>query len=217
MKSKGNIEGVLSNYHGYIFSGKLLDAYAGCLARLFSKLEKHAESPQVSKIDNFIRIISSLYSLIWFINSEAVYDKHINLSVITADNWALVRDYYDLLLRYINQSWELLWSNGAYKDSINAKIGGDNSGEEEIEIKGFEIYVTEEYGNTIEELISIASRTVEMFKSLKVALRVKTTIGEEVKPPIFPHQHMYLQPERVQNLERTINAVTNNLELMRND
>jgi hypothetical protein len=55
-----------------------------------------------------------------------------------------------------------------------------------------------------------------MFESLKVALRVRTPIGGEVKPPIFPYQHMYLQPKHVQDLKNSINAVTNNLLLLRN-
>jgi hypothetical protein len=75
---------------------------------------------------------------------------------------------------------------------------------------------TEEYGNTIEELISIALRTAEMFESLKGALRVRTAIGGEVKPLIFPHQHVYLQPEQVEKVKNSINAVRNSLLALQN-
>lgn len=208
-KSKENIEGTLPKHPNYIFSAKILDAYAVCLERLHHKLEHHVENPQVNKIDNFIRIISSLYSLIWFVNSEAVYERHKDLPVITPDSWLLIRDYYHMLLKFINLSWELVWSKGGYKDSINAKITGDIAHEHDNEKASLEGYLKEDYSDTVEELISIALKTVEMFEDLKETLRVRTEYGKEIKPIIFPHNHMYLQPQEVQYIKNSINAVKN--------
>ncbi len=204
LESKGNVEGVLPPHHSYIFSASIKDAYADCLNRLYRKLERHAENPQANKINNFVMILSSLYSLIWFINTEAIYEKHKSVSVITPDIWALIRDYYDMLLRYVNHSWELLWSNGGYRDAINAKIAKDRTDDQQNDFRSFEQYLAKEYNYTFDELIGFALQTVEHFGELKKALFVKTVHGTKVKPVIFPDNHMYLQPEALNKIREAI-------------
>ena len=217
VESKGNIEGVLPQHHSYIFSASLKDAYADCLSRLFQKLERHAETPQVNKINNFVMILSSLYSLIWFINTESIYEKHKNISVISPKTWALIRDYYDMLLRYLNQSWELVWSKGGYKDAINAKISKDRSDNQQNGFISFEQYLSEEYNYTFDELIGFASRTVEHFEQLKETLFVTIDHGDKIKPVVFPNNHMHLQPESLEKTNKMLQTVKNNLMVLCNN
>ena len=83
-------------------------------------------------------IFSSLYSLIWFIHKESVYNKHITLSVISVKTWALIREYYDMLFRYIDDSWKLVWDKGGYRDVINAKIAKDQTDDQNNGFRSFE-------------------------------------------------------------------------------
>jgi len=214
VKSKGNVEGVLPTHHSYIFSASIKYAYADCLDRLHRKLEQHAENPQVNKINNFVMILSSLYSLIWFINTESIYEKYKSVSVITPDIWALIRDYYDMLLMYIDHSWELVWSKSGYRDAINAKIAKDRTDDQQNGFISFEQYLAEEYNYTFDELIGFVLQTVEHFGELKEKLFVKTVPGTKVKPVVFPNNNMYLQSEALNKIRE---AIKQPVEILRNN
>lgn len=217
LESKGNVQGALSVPHSYIFSADIREIYDDCLNRLYEKLKTHVNNPQVNKLHNFIIILSSLYSLIWFINTESIYKKYKNVSVITTDIWALIRDYYDMLFQYIDQSLELIWANGGYRDSINTLIAdGQNEN-----IGSFEQFVSKNYNYTFDEIIGFAFQTVEHFSKLKNNLRVKTDFDNNgVKPRIFPNNHMYLQPEAIHKIREAINetreAINKTVEILNN-
>jgi hypothetical protein len=108
------VEGALPTHHGNIFSADIKDAYLFCLNRLNGKLARHSENPQTNKINNFIMVLSALYSLIRFIDNETIYEKYKSSAVITPDIWAWMRDYYNMLLMHIDRSWDLTWSKGGY-------------------------------------------------------------------------------------------------------
>jgi len=213
LDTKGNVEGVLPTHHSYIFSASIKEAYADCLNRLYRKLECHAKNPQINKINNFVMILQSLYSLIWFINSESIYEKHKSSSVIMSDTWALIRDYYDMLLKYVNYSWELLWSNGGYRDAINAKIAKDRTDDQQNDFSSFEQYLADNHNYTFDELIRFALQTVDHFEELKRVLLVNTGRGGEVKPLVFPTKHKYLQPKALNKIREAIKQLD---EIFRN-
>jgi len=217
IQSRGNIEGEISIRHPFIFSARIMDAYADCLDRLFRKLERHAENPQVNKINNFIMIISSLYSLIWFIANEAVFAKYGKSQVIAPNDWALIRDYYDMLLRYINQSWGLVWSKGGYRDAIDAKITKDKSADQDQDPISFEQYLSEEHKYTVDELMSIALCTLETFQNLKETFWLRTDLGAKIKPVVFAKHHNYLQPQQLQKTKGSINVIRDNLIRLSNN
>jgi hypothetical protein len=203
IKSKGNVEGVLPPHKRPIFSASIKDAYADCLNRLHLKLEGHAKNPQVKKISNFVIILSSLYSLIWFINTDSIYERFKRDTVITPDIWALIRDYYDMLLMYVDQSWELVWSKGGYRDAINAKIAKDRTEDQQNDFKSFEQYLADEYNYTFNELTDFVLQTVEHFEMLKDTLFVNTVYGAKVKPVVFQND-MYLQPKTLNKIRESI-------------
>jgi hypothetical protein len=209
VQSKGNIEGILPKHHSYSFSAKILSAYTDCLRRLYNKIQMHVRNPQVNRINNFVMITSSLYSLIWFINNEVIYERHKNLSSISPGVWLLVRDYYNMLFKFIGQSWHLVWSTGGYREAVNAKITQEESGEPDNSIGSFEHYLIEEYSPTLKEWIIIALKTTEMFEDLKETLRVKTESGGLVEPCIFHHNN--LQPQEIQKLKDAIEITKNHL------
>lgn len=205
--TKGNIEGTLPTHSQHIFNAKILDAYNDCLSRLYSKLQRHAENPQVNKINNVIMIISSLYSLIWFINNEVIYRRHKDLRVITPDNWSLIRDYYDMLLKFISDSWGVLWSKGGYRHAINLRMIKNEPNHTDNNINTFNDYLLDVYGTTIEELISIGLKTIESFELLRDKLLIKTVFGEEIKPFVFPNNHHNIQPAKVLMIKDAINSI----------
>ena len=204
IESKGNIEGGLPKHGGFPFSAGIKDAYAQCLNRLYQKLERHKESPQVNKINNFVTILSSLHSLIWFINTESISEKFKNVSFVTPDEWALIRAYYDMLFMYLDQSWDLIWSKGGYRDVINAKIAKERRKDQEKGPRNFEQHLAEEYNYIFEELVDYAFKTMEHFLELKDRLLVKTVHGQTVKPPIFKSNNRYLQPEAINKITAAI-------------
>lgn len=207
-RTKGNIEGILPTHHGYIFNAAIINAYTDCLERLCSKLQRHVENPQINKIGNFLMIISSLYALIWFINSEIVYTQYINSKIITPEQWAVIREYYEILFKYTDKGWSIVWSEGGYRDAINNKIKKVRRDERENKIKDFEIHIMEDYKETVDELISIQLGTIEMFGNLKNTLSVRVGYSDPIKPVIFPND-IFLQPLRIQNIKDSIYTIKN--------
>jgi HKD family nuclease len=201
LKSKGNVEGVLPPPTKFILSAALKDVYSECLNRLYRKLEHHAKYPQINKITNFFSILSSLYLLIEFINTDTIYDKFKNAPLLTAEKWSLIRDYYDMLLRNIDQSWQLIWADGGYRDLFNAKISKDLIDEQQSDDRDFEKILREDYQYTFKELVEIAMQTLEHFEELKTILKVQTVNGMKVKPEVFPGRHRYLQPNSLNNIK----------------
>jgi len=191
--------------HKYHLSASIKDAFGDCLNRLYRKIERHADNPQLNKISNFVIIFSSLYSLIRFIDTVTIFNKYKWEKVITPDNWFLIREYYDMLLMYINQSWKLLWSNGGYRDAISRKIIKDRSNS----FNNFEQYLAGGYKYLFDESIKFAIQTVKHFEHLKNSLFVETLHGEKVKPPISKNNHPYLQPDMFKKCRVEINKLAN--------
>jgi HKD family nuclease len=204
-KSKGNIEGGIPKHYGYIFSASIKDAYEECLNRLQQKLERHAENPQVNKISNFTLVLTSLYSLIGFIDLEGLYQKHKTRSIISPEEWSLIRDYYDMLIRYISNSWNLIWSKDGYRDTFNGKIAKSKSDEDEIgDVSSFEAYIAQEYNYEFEGLTGYATQTLQHFEELKKTLLVQTSFGTKVRATVFPNTQMYIQSTAINNIRDMI-------------
>jgi hypothetical protein len=170
------------------------------------------DNPQVNKINNFVMILSSLYSIV-FISSKSIYEMCISVSLVTPDNWAFIRDHYDMLLMHINQSWKLVWSGRGYRDAINDKIAKDQTDQEWSSSRSFEEYLVEEYNYELEELIEFPLHTIEHFCDLKKTLFVKTVRGNKIKPVVFSTSHIYLQPHSIRN---TREAIMNIKEILHN-
>lgn len=203
IESKGNIEGSLPKHGKLQFSNDIKDAYEYCLDRLQDKLNLHLDNPQVNKINNFIMILLSLNSIV-FISGQSLYVNCKGLSLVTVDNWAFIRDHYDMLLMNIKKSFELVWSGGGYRDVINRKITRDLTDEEWSSFRSFEEYLVGEHNYELEDLIEFPLQTIEKFCDLKSTLLVKTVPGKNIKPKVFTTGHMYLQPHSIQNMKDEI-------------
>ncbi|MBN1618414.1 hypothetical protein JW887_03675 [Candidatus Dojkabacteria bacterium] len=211
LSSKGNIDGALPIHSSFIISSSMRGAYEECLERLRLKLESHQKNPQINKISNFMLILQSLYSLIWFINNESIYNKHKELKIITSDAWALIRDYYNMLLKYIDKSWTIVWSDGGYRDVINAKLAKDQSDNQENDFRNFEQIIAEEYDNPLTDIIKFALHTIGKFEQLKDTLCIHTAYGNNVKPKIFSTNHMYLQFNKVNSIKQSIEWIADSI------
>jgi len=215
--SKGNIEGEIPNRPNHFFNATMLEVYIACLNRLYSKLEHHAATPQVNKINNFLMILSSLYSLIWFIGSQSLYDKFKDIKTINPNEWALIRNYYDILILYIDKSWELTWSKGGYSDAINSKLVKDQIDEFEENLQIFEEYIGEEYNYAFAQLTDFVLNIIDNFERLKKNLLVKTVQGIEVKPKIFPSSNRHIQPDALEQTQKKIQDTIDRLKFLSTD
>jgi HKD family nuclease len=204
-ESKGNIEGQLPIHHALYFSSKIKDAYEGCLTRLFHKLERHKKNPQVNKLGNFTMIISSLFSLIRYIDNDWLYSRYSILHSVSNDDWGLIRDYYSLLLKNIENTWELVWSRGGYRDAINAKFMAEFSRGKKNDRKSFELVVSVDYGYAFKNVMAYALQTIEHFNRLKRDLRVRTPTSKIIYPHVFP-KDIHLQTPFLKSIEGKITA-----------
>ena len=204
-QSKGNVEGHLPTHHGFFFSAEIMDAYAGCLNRLFHKLERHRDNPQVNKLNNFIMIISSMFSLIRYIDNDWLYGSYGNLQIISPNAWALIRDYYGMLFKYVDNIWALVWTKGGYRDAVNAKIAIGTTDDEQNESKTFEQCLIADYQYAFSEVTTFALHAVEHFNKLNETLHVKTPAGKLIVPNLFPRD-IYLQPSILTAIEQGVVA-----------
>jgi HKD family nuclease len=209
-QSKGNVEGHLPTHHGFFFSTEIMDAYVGCLDRLFSKLERHRDNPQVNKLSNFIMILSSMFSLIRYIDNDWLYRSYSILQMVSPNAWALVREYYGMLFKYIENIWALVWTKGGYRDAVNARVAIGAADDEQNDSRTFEQCLTSDYQYAFSEVTAFALQAVEHFHKLKETLRVKTPSGELIVPNLFPRD-IYLQPSILKAIEQGVTATKNAL------
>ena len=101
VKSKGNMVGTLPFHHSKFFSDNVLIAYSACLDRLLGKMKKHADELQLDKIGNFVLIFNAFLVLLDFVNCWA-REKYLVKPAISGDDWLLIRNCYDMLLKSDN-------------------------------------------------------------------------------------------------------------------
>lgn len=198
VKSRGNIVGILPIHQNVFFSATVLDAYDACLDRLFGKMDGHLKHIQPEKVGNFVLILSSFMVLLDFVNAWA-RDKYSEKTTISGDDWLIIRNCYDMLLKHTTKTWDLVWSKNGYRTSVNAKIA-ERSAEEGEPAETFEQHLLAEYDNSIDELVEFSFRPLQTFQQLKAQLLIKTTQGKLVRPKVFPNWHLYLEPPALERL-----------------
>lgn len=177
-ESKGNITGDLLEV-----SYSLLDisdtriVFNDFLYKLLNKLYKHYDNIQIEKLPNFMLIFSTIFSMIEFIDNR-IYDEN-NGEVITAEKWSEIREYYNMMLKYIKELWRLL---NSFRNKFNNVI---NKGKYILgEVKTFEEFIIQDYNHIYNKSLNISVGVMKSFKSMQNSIKVKTVLDTIVKPKI---------------------------------
>ena len=202
VKSKGNVIGTLPVHLSKLFSNNVLAAYDTCLDRLLVKMKKHVAEVQPDKISNFVLIFNTFLVLLDFVNSWAS-EKYRDKPTISNDDWLLIRDCYNMLLKHITAVWELVWGKDGYRNRINARLAEREPDEGEAAVM-FEAHLLADYDNSAAELQEFVLRPLGTFEALLVALRIKTQQGKLVQPKVFPNRHLYLEPRQLAGLQQRV-------------
>ncbi len=205
IKSKGNIIGTLPLHHSKFFSDNVLAAYDACLTRMRGKMKKHVDELQPDKIGNFVLIFNTFLTLLDFVNSWAE-EKYRANPTISADDWLLIRNCYDMLLKQTTAVWELVWGKDGYRNRINARLAEQIQDEEETAVS-FEAYLLADYDQSVKELQEFVLRPLQTFKALQSTLQIRTHQGRLVRPKVFPNRHLYLEQPRLTNLEQLVSHI----------
>ncbi len=148
--SKGNVFGeLISQRAGWWKNPNLIDAVKSFLESSYNKLCSHYNNIQLNKLGNFMLIMGTMFSMMEVINDYIVSTHRKN--PIEANDWRIMREYYDLFLEYINDTLELVWLsdeeypsfermiNDAIKQDQQRLLGNIMSFKEYIQKMGYEI------------------------------------------------------------------------------
>lgn len=204
--SKGNIDGLIPMHTRSIFKENIQEAYRDCLNRLLDNLKAHVVTPQLGKINNYMMIQSSLYSLVWTIG-DTVYHDYKESEAVDTITWGNIRSYFDMLFMYIEHSLNTLLEDGAYRDKITKKIQNDDS----FAVLNLDQYLLQEYNENLKEIIYDAKKTLEYFENIYNGLKVEIEGGYEVEAMIFKN-NLHLQPSVISKIHSMITQLENILD-----
>ncbi len=202
-ESQGNIVGSLPMHTRSLLNASMKESYRACLDRLFSHLQSHVDTPQISKINNYMMNFISLYSLIWTIG-DLKYKQYENASIVNVSEWADIRNYYDLLFMYIQHALDTLLDDDQYRDKINNKIIDNN----DSELISLEQYFIDEYSDPLNEVALYIEKLISQFDMLKNALEVQTNDGHRIVPNVFG-KDLHLQDSFIKNMHNSLMLLTN--------
>lgn len=148
--SKGNVFGeLISQRAGWWKNSNLNDAVKSFLESSYNKLCSHYHNIQLNKLGNFMLIMGTMFGMMEVINDYIVSTHRKN--PIEANDWRIIREYYDLFLEYINDTLELVWLsddeypsfermiNDAIKQDQQKLLGNIVSFKDFIQKMGYEI------------------------------------------------------------------------------
>jgi len=187
-ESKGNIEGEMPihRYRLLFQEDSIIGVYQYFLDWMYKKLVKHRQNAQIDKFSNFMLIISALFSFIDFIDNS-ILDIYSDNDTITADDWAIVREQYNLLFDFVDKCWGLIFLKDGYREHLNEIIQRDQEKNIEDEILTFEDFIYQnEYNKQILSLFEISKKIFDNFTSFAVRAKIATQVGTIVRARLFP-------------------------------
>lgn len=187
MESKGNVFGeLMSQKNGMLKYSGMLEAVNHFLATSYNKMCAHCENVQLPKLGNFMLIFGTMFSMMEVINDyiSASYRKN----PIDADDWTIIREYYDVFLKYINDCIVLIWISDeeyysfenvvdfAIEEDEQNLLGSISSFKEYIQKMGYDFQFLQSY--------QISKRIIKNVNIYLEKAKIKTTRGTIVMPPI---------------------------------
>ena len=192
-ESKGNITGELvGGRYSLVDFSETRKVFDNFLGKLLSKLNKHYMNIQIEKLPNFMLIFSTIFSMIEFIDSK-ICEENIG-QVISVDKWSEIREYYNMLLRYIKEIWSLLNVDTKEQISFSNKFNNIVSEYYDIldEAKTFEEYVINDYKSIYNKSLNISVGVMKNFNKIFNSIKVKTVVDTIIKPKISTTNDVYI-------------------------
>lgn len=213
LRSQGNLVGRLPIHRKEFFSSLRLKAFDECISRLLKKMRRHCQNVQPSAARNFVALYVSVLSLLTYLNEWAM-KRYEGKVVISAEDWLMIRDCYDMLTRHTATTWNLVWAKDGYRNAVNAKLELLRADEDWAE--RFEDHLLAYYNNLPEQFADVLEAPFNTFDTLSKRLQVSTPQGLLVQPKIFPTAHPDLQPEPQalwkERLQRTRQQLSSRLQ-----
>lgn len=184
-ESKGNVTGeLLRGSYSLLDTSEISKVFDNFLGKLLKKLYMHYDNIQIEKLPNFMLIFSTIFSMIEFIDSR-IYEEN-NGQVVTAEKWSEIREYYNMLLRYIKDLWVLLNIDTkeyiSFRNKFNYIISEGNDILDDV--KTFEEYIVQDYKSIYNKSLNISVSVMKSFKNMLNSVKVKTIVDTIVKPRI---------------------------------
>ncbi|MBX9179709.1 hypothetical protein HCG68_01880 [Paeniclostridium sordellii] len=184
-ESKGNVTGeLLRGSYSLLDTSEISKVFDNFLGKLLKKLYMHYDNIQIEKLPNFMLIFSTIFSMIEFIDSR-IYEEN-NGQVVTAEKWSEIREYYNMLLRYIKDLWVLLNIDTkeyiSFRNKFNYIISEGNDILDDV--KTFEEYIVQDYKSIYNKSLNISASVMKSFKNMLNSIKVKTVVDTIVKPRI---------------------------------
>jgi len=127
IESKGNVFGELIQQSESVFKNpELLEAAQQFLVGNIKKLYAHYNDLQLNKLENFMLIYGTIFNMMNVFNDYIVRQHSKN--PIKAKDWAIMRNYYDMMLQKIEEILFLIWvpdENMSFEELLNDKIKND--------------------------------------------------------------------------------------------
>lgn len=182
-ESKGNITGdLLGGSYSLLDISNTIKVFDNFLDKLLNKLYKHHDNIHIEKLPNFMLIFSTIFSMIEFIDNR-IYDEN-NGNVITAEKWSEIREYYNMMLKYIKKLWTLLNIDTKENKSFSNKFNNVINKDEDIldEVKTFEEFMIQDYKSIYNKSLNISEGVVRNFNNMLKSIKVKTVLDTIVNP-----------------------------------
>lgn len=186
MESKGNLFGELIQQSKSAFRNPgVFKAAQQFLSTNFNKLTKHYDDVQLNKLDNFMLIYGTMFNMIRVFNDYIVSNYKRN--PIDDSDWSRIRDYYDLMLQYIEKTLRLLWENDdnkSFEKLVNNAIKKDN--QQLIgTISSFKSFIVKrEYDSYYKSSLINSRLIIKQLNKYIEKGKIKTVFGTFVDAPV---------------------------------
>ena len=187
IESKGNVFGELFVPKARVFNNpKIIEAVRQFLINNYNKLCVHEDNIQLTKLDNFVLIFGTIFSMIDTFNTivAAQYKKN----PIGADDWSTIRTYYNTFLEFIESTLQLLWYNSevyaSFAEKVNREIRADKQ-KMLGSINSFQEYIIKQgYVFEIENCYTVSKRVIKRINLYLTKGKVLTKSGTLVSPQL---------------------------------
>lgn len=182
--SKGNVFGELLQQSKSVFKNMgLFEAVKQFIISNFKKLYAHYDNLQLNKLDNFMLIYGTLFNMMNVFNDYIV--KGHNKNPIEAEDWIMMRYYYDLMLHCIELIFIFLWEPKGYQ-SFEKRVNNTIKRDKQKmlgDIYSFKSFIIKrDYENQYKLSLNISRKIIRQLDNYVNKAKVKTIYGKIVKP-----------------------------------
>lgn len=182
MESKGNVFGELMKQSKSIFKNPgVFEAAKRFLINNINKLYSHYNNLQLNKLDNFMLIYGTIFNMMSIFN-DYITKEH-NKNPINAEDWIIIRNYYDMILEHIEEILGLLWVSEdgmSFEELVNRSIKKDKQ-KMLGSISTFKSFIVKrDYEYQYKSSLSISQRIIRQLDNYIDKAKIKTIDGSIV-------------------------------------